>query len=180
MNAFKNSTSWALILRGLLFVLFGALSIFLQSPTIYGPMFYLGLLFAITGIIYIVLAVMMRKNNSAWPWWLLWGLFDMLLGSYVLMNTERATDIFTNIIGGWAIVMSVAIIIAAIRDKRYRVILLINALVSLAFGFLILFNPFPAIIGLNFLIGLYALLFGMMVIYLGYMFKKEKPEVTQI
>jgi uncharacterized membrane protein HdeD (DUF308 family) len=168
MNAFTKSASWALVLRGLLFVLFGLLTIFISSSNIYGPMFYLGILFTVTGGIYIVLAFMLRKTNSAWIWWLLWGLIDLGIGIYILVKTERATDMLTIVVGVWAIIMAIALLVAAFTTGSvYRIMLYTNALVSLGFGLLIIFNPFPAVMGLNLLIGLYTLLFGLTIIYLG-------------
>jgi uncharacterized membrane protein HdeD (DUF308 family) len=168
MNAFTKSSSWALILRGLLFVLFGLLTIFISSSTIYGPMFYLGILFSVTGGIYVVLAFMLRKTNSAWVWWLLWGLLDLCVGMYILVKTEQATDMLTIVVGVWAVIMALALVLAAFTvGSAYRIMLYSNALVSLVFGLLIIFNPFPAVMGLNLLIGLYTLLFGITVIYFG-------------
>jgi uncharacterized membrane protein HdeD (DUF308 family) len=166
MNSFVKSSSWALIIRGLLFVLFGLLTIFISSTNIYGPMFYLGILFAISGGIYVAVSFLLRKGNTSWLWGMGWGLIDLVIGIYILTKTETATDLLTTVIGAWAVVMALALIIAGFQAPSLKIFLFINALVSLGFGLLILFNPFPAGF-LNFIIGLYALLFGLTIIYLG-------------
>jgi hypothetical protein len=78
--------------------------------------------------------------------------------------------------------MGISILVSAFFIKGYRVFLYINSLVSLSFGFLILTNP--TIGRLDFLVGLYALLLGMFVIYGGYALlnwkKKEGEQTTEI
>lgn len=168
MGTLAKSTAWAIILRGVLFLLFGLLSIFIATNSLYGPIFYLGVLFLATGGIYAIVSLSLRKNTKAWLMWLLWAIVDLSIGIYIILKTERAADLFTILIGSWAVVMSLAMFIAAFKVIGYRVLIIINGMVSLVFGLVILFNPFPAIMGLNTLIGLYTILFGLTLGYLGY------------
>jgi uncharacterized membrane protein HdeD (DUF308 family) len=182
MNSFRKSTGWALIVRGLLFGLFGFLVLFMESKTIYGPMNFLGIILLVSGGLYFTLSLMLRKSNKAWFFGLLWGLIDLATGGYIMLNMAKATTLFTDIIGIFAIVMGISILVSAFFIKGYRVFLYINSFVSLSFGFLILTNP--TIGRLDFLVGLYALLLGMFVIYGGYALlnwkKKEEDQTTTI
>lgn len=179
MNTLAKSTSWAIILRGVLFLLFGLLSIFIATNNLYGPIFYLGVLFLATGSIYAIVSISLRKSTNAWFIWLLWALFDLAIGTYIILKTERAADLFTLIIGSWAVVMSLAMFVASFKINGYRILIIINGLVSLVFGLVILFNPFPAIMGLNTLIGLYTILFGLTLGYFGYRLLTYKPDTHE-
>lgn len=163
----KKNGAWAIIIHGFLFCLFGLLSLFVSSNSLYGPIFYLGVLFAATAMVYGVIIFTMRKQQAFWFLWLLVAIIDGCIGFYIMFKTEKATDIFTILIGSWAIVMSVSMFLAAIRMQTFKVLIIINGAVSLAFGLLILFNPFPAIMGLNTLIGLYTILLGISLFYFG-------------
>jgi uncharacterized membrane protein HdeD (DUF308 family) len=180
MQSFRKSAGWALIVRGLLFGLFGFLVLFMESKTIYGPMNFLGIILLVSGGLYFVLSILLRNANKAWFFGLLWGLVDLLTGGYIMLNMAKATDIFTDIIGIFAIIMGISILVSAFFIKAYRIFLYINSIVSLSFGFLILTNP--TIGRLDFLVGLYALLLGMFVIYGGFALltweKKEKENTT--
>ncbi|MDZ4667230.1 MAG: DUF308 domain-containing protein [bacterium] len=163
MESFRKSTGWALVVRGMLFMLFGFLVLFMESKMIQVPMNFLGIVLLGSGGLYFILSIMLRKSNKAWFYGLLWGLIDLATGIYVMLNIARATDIFTDIIGIFAIVMCISILISAYFIPGYRILLYINALVSGVFGFLILTNP--TIGRLDLLIGLYGLLLGMFVVY---------------
>lgn len=178
MESFRKSAGWALIVRGLLFMLFGFLVLFMESKTIYGPMNFLGIVLLISGGLYFVISVMLRKSNKAWVFGLLWGLIDLFTGGYVMLNMSNATDIFTDIIGVFALVMGLSIFVSSFFIKGYRIFLYINAIVSATFGFLILTNP--TIGRFDFMIGLYGLLLGMFVIYGGYaLLSYKKKEIAE-
>lgn len=177
METFRKSSGWALVVRGILFMLFGFLVLFMESKTIYGPMNFLGIILLVSGGLYFALSIMLRKSNKAWFYGLLWGIIDLATGGYVMLNMSRATDIFTDIIGVFAIVMGISILVSSYFIPGYRILLYINALVSGSFGFLILTNP--TLGRLDFLVGLYGLLLGMFVAYSGYAiitWKKKEVE----
>jgi uncharacterized membrane protein HdeD (DUF308 family) len=177
MKLFRKSAGYALVVRGLLFMLFGFLVLFMESKTIYGPMNFLGIILLGSGGLYFVVSILLRKSNKAWIFGLLWGLIDLVTGGYVMLNVSRATDIFTDIIGVFAIVMGISIFITSFFIKAYKIFLDINAIVSGAFGFIILTNP--TIGRFDFMIGLYGLLLGMFVVYGGYaLITWEKKELA--
>jgi len=176
METFRKSAGWALVIRGVLFMLFGFLVLFMESKTIYGPMNFLGIILLLSGLLYFALSILLRKSNKAWFLGLIWGLVDLLTGGYIMLNMAAATTLFTNIIGVFAIIMGISILVSSFFIPGYRIFLYINSLVSGSFGFLILTNP--PIDRLDFLVGLYGLLLGMFVVYAGYAlirFKKKTP-----
>jgi len=137
---------------------------------------FLGIILLLSGLLYFALSILLRKSNKAWFLGLIWGLVDLLTGGYIMLNMAAATTLFTNIIGVFAIIMGISILVSSFFIPGYRIFLYINSLVSGSFGFLILTNP--TIGRLDFLVGLYGLLLGMFVVYAGYAlirFKKKTP-----
>jgi uncharacterized membrane protein HdeD (DUF308 family) len=104
MNSFRKSAGWALVVRGLLFGLFGFLVLFMESKTIYGPMNFLGIILLVAGGLYFSLSLMLRKSNKAWFYGLIWGIIDLVTGGYIMLNMGKATTLFTDIIGIFAII----------------------------------------------------------------------------
>ncbi|MBC7381982.1 MAG: DUF308 domain-containing protein [Bacteroidia bacterium] len=180
MESFRKSIGWALIIRGILFAIFGFLIIFTESKTIYGPMTFLGILLLVCGALYVVVSILLRKTNKAWYWGLIWGFADLFTGGFVMINIERAMSLFTIVISLFAILMGIAILVTAFYVNGYRIFLYINSAVSVVFGLLILFNPFDSVYGLNFLIALYALLFGLFLIYAGVILMKVPPKNDEL
>jgi len=178
MSSLRKNGSWAIILHGLIFLLIGLMDLFINSNNSYGSIFFLGIMFVAMAFIYALITYKSRGQDSYWYLWMLVALIDLLLGTFIIVKTEKATDYFTILIGSWALVMAVSMFLAAIKTQSFRALIIINGVVSLLFGFLILFNPFPAIMGLNTLIGLYTILFGVSITYLGFLLLRSKSFIN--
>ncbi len=169
MDKFKKSAGWALIIRGLLFFFSGLLLFFMKWKEITIPPNFPGILLLVLGTVYVVLSILLLKSNKSWIWGLIWGLFDLTAGAYIIFNLEHAMELITLIVGVFAVLMGLATIGSAFYLKTYRIFLYLNSVLSFVFGMLILFNPFETNTGRNFLIVLYIILFGAFIIYCGYL-----------
>ncbi|GAB1448902.1 hypothetical protein MASR2M44_19240 [Bacteroidota bacterium] len=176
MDSIRTSVFRGLIIHGLLFLLFGLLALFMQQDNLYSAMFYLGFLFLATGFLYLSISFLLRKTSETWFLGWIWALFDLGLGTLILVKVEQATDIYTNIIGAFASLMALGTFLSAIYLKPYRMVLIINGIVSLSFGLLIIFNPFPAKF-LTVIVGLYTLLLGLFLVYTAFLIKSSKKEI---
>lgn len=181
METFKKSAGWALIIRGLLFSFSGLLLFYMKWKEMEIPANFPGILLLVLGTIYVVLSLVLIKSNRSWFWGLIWGLFDLAAGAYIIFNAGYALEIIILIIGIFAILMGLATLVTAFYIKTYRIFLYLNSALSFIFGLLILSNPFDANTGRNFLVVLYAMLFGVFLTYCGFYlmrFKKEKREIS--
>lgn len=175
MNTAAKNGGWAIVLHGLIFLLIGLMSLFTNSSNLYGSIFYLGVMFVALAFVYALITYKSKFQDPYWYLWMLVAIGDLALGVYIILKTEQATDYFTILIGSWALVMAISMFIAAIKTNSFKVLIIINGIVSFLFGLLILFNPFPAIMGLNTMIGLYTILLGISIVYLGFKLIRYTP-----
>ncbi len=174
MESYRKTAAWALALRGILFLAFGILSIF--NASIESAISDLAWLFLIIGCIYFFLSIFYRKTLKAWWLGLIWGVVDLFIGGYMLLNVLESSLILSQLMGIFALLMGISILVVGIFMQPYRIVLLINSTVSISFG-IVLMRVNPNIIESNFLIGLYSLLLGAFILYVAYLIYIYKKSV---
>ncbi|MFY8020711.1 MAG: DUF308 domain-containing protein [Bacteroidia bacterium] len=179
MKDFKMSAFWASLIHGILFILLGLLCVFMQQESLYGPVYYMGFLFLLSGLLYATISYLLRKSIQNWYFAWIWALLDITIGVFVFFKTDLATNYFIQLIGGFAILMSSSTIIASFFLKQYKIIFIINGIVSLAFGLMIVLNPLPAKF-MGFMVGMYTLLLGLFMVYIGFLIKNLGNKENEI
>ncbi len=174
MESYRKTAALALALRGMLFLAFGILSIF--NASIESAILDLAWLFLSLGLIYLLLSFFYRKTLKAWWIGLIWGLLDLFIGGYMIFNVLESSFILSQVMGIFALLMGISILVAGIFMQPYRILLLINSTVSISIGIALISNK-ATIIQSNFLMGLYSLLLGAFILYVAYLFYSYKKSV---
>jgi len=171
---------WVFVLRGVVAILFGILAFARPGITLE----VLVLLFAFWALFDGVLALIssVAAAQAKEPWWPL--LFIGLLGIAVGIATLRWPGITVLVlflfIAGWAILRGLIEIIAAVRLRDLipnEGWLILAGILSIAFGVLILAYPEPGLLSIIWLIGLYAVLYGILMLVLGFRLKNLAASV---
>lgn len=173
MAAVLAGNWWAWILRGVLAIIFGILTFMLPQTAL----LTLTLLFAgyavVEGIINSIAAVSAPKGAQPQRWWilLLEGIVSVAAGFVTILYPGITILVFVTLIGIWAVITGVFEIVAAIRLRKQiegEWLLVIMGIFSVIFGGVFLFLPVVGALTLAFYIGAYALIFGVLLIALGF------------
>jgi len=162
---------WAIALRGVVGVLFGILAIL--APGI-GLAFLLALFgaYALTdGILSIVSGIRAMKEGERWGSLFLVGIGGVIAGliAWFLPGITALTLVF--VIAFWAIVTGLLEMVAAVRLRKViegEWALGLAGLISIVFGLLLFINPGAGALSLVWLIGLFAIFFGILMLMLGF------------
>lgn len=169
---------WVLLVLGVVFLLLGLMMLFDMGLALSRLLIYLAVFFILLGLL--VAGWSWRARAKVPKWWLLAlsGLVSITAGIMILLSAQRATAIFTQAIGGWAIAVGIAQFVMGTSRKEGRMLYLMNGLVSLLLGFLILYNPFDSAKGVEYLTGIYTILLGIFFAYLSLRshFKKSQNQ----
>lgn len=172
---------WAFLLRGIFAVLFGLIAIFMPVAAFLSLVFVFGAFALVDGIFTIVSAFTSNAKSENW-WWLIFeGLFGILIGVLTIVQPEAMSEAWLLLIGAWAIVTGVLEIITAIRLRKEitgEFWLILGGLFSIAFGILIAASPMAGAFAVGFIIGIYALMFGIVLIMLALRLRKHAARVT--
>jgi uncharacterized membrane protein HdeD (DUF308 family) len=180
MLQFIGRNWWLLVLRGICAILFGVLAFTWPGMTLGALVLLFGVYAFADGILAFVAAF---SNSTGRPWWAL------VLGGLVSIAAAMATFLYPGItamallvlIALWAIVTGVVEIAAAIqlrREIKGEVWLGLAGLASLLFGVVLLARPGVGALAVVWMIGGYSVMFGVLLVALGFHVKGRMTQVA--
>ncbi len=172
-----------LLLRGIVAILFGALAFLWPGITLTTLVLFFGAYIFVSGAFLIINAVGSRKEKDDWWLLLIEGFLGVVIGimtAFVPGITGIALLIY---IAAWALAVGVLELTAAIRLRKVVTgewWLAVGGVVSIIFALMLMLFPAAGALGLIWLIGTYACLFGAIQIFLGFKVHKvaEKLGIT--
>jgi uncharacterized membrane protein HdeD (DUF308 family) len=166
---------WAVALRGIIAILFGLTAIVWPRSTLVILVLIFGAYMLVDGIFAIVAAFSYRAGYPSWWVLLLEGLMGIAAGIIVFASPALTTILLIYLISFWAIVTGIMEIFAAIQLRKEILgewMLALSGIVSLVLGILLLLFPVWGEVTIAWLIGVYAILFGAMLLGLGLRLRK--------
>src|SRR2546425_10105168 len=173
---------WALALRGVAAMIFGVLAFVLPGVTLAVLILLFGGYALVEGILNVIAAVRGRGDDQ--PWWalLLEGLVSIAAGIVAFVVPGVTGLALLYIIAAWAIVTGPLEIVAAIRLRRWitgEARLVLNGVLSIAFGVLTMLMPGAGALSLAWLIGAYAIVFGALLLGVSFRLRGSRPQQTR-
>jgi uncharacterized membrane protein HdeD (DUF308 family) len=160
---------WATALRGIIAVVFGLIAI--RSPNIAaGALVIVLSMYAFAdAILDFVLAVGLGRAGQRWGWYVFEGLVNIALGVIALAYPGATLAVLVRLVGFRAIMLGVSEVAAAFAweflDSRW--LLGLTGVLSILLGVLLVATPGAAGLALLWTIGVYAVVFGVMLFALG-------------
>jgi uncharacterized membrane protein HdeD (DUF308 family) len=183
---FFTSKWWAIVLRGVAAVLFGLLAFSRPGITL-GALIVLFAAYALVdGILAIAAAINRTDLTGHWGYMLLRGILS-IAASVIAMTYPAMTALaLLFLIAGWAIATGIVEISAAIRLRKVisgEWLMVVAGLLSIVFGVALAAYPGPGILTVVTLIGTFAVIFGGLLIGLGFSLrakgKRVEPEIER-
>ena len=170
---------WAFIVRGILAVGLGVLVYVWPTITLTALIIVFGAYAFVDGVFLVVKAIGSWKARD--DRWLL--LFEGLLGvgiGVITFFAPRVTEIgLLFYIAAWSLATGILEIVAAIRFRKEiqgEVFWILTGVASIAFAILLMIFPGAGILGLVWLLGAYAVVFGVFLIALGIRIRVFRPD----
>src|SRR5215467_8034991 len=166
---------WALALRGAAAVLFGLLTFFLPGITLVTLVLLFGAYALVDGLFNVV--AFFRVASHHWAF-LIEGVIGLIAGILTFAWPAITAITLLYLIAFWAIFTGVFEIVASIRLRKVIAnewLLLVMGLLSALFGLLILFSPGAGALAIVLWIGVYALIFGIVLLALAFRLRAHKP-----
>jgi uncharacterized membrane protein HdeD (DUF308 family) len=167
---------WAIALRGLAAIIFGILAFAMPGVTLAVLVLLFGAYALVDGIFNIVAAVSGRSGQRSWWMVLLEGLVSVAAGLVTFFMPGLTALTLVYVISAWAIITGVLEVVAAIRLRKEITNewwLALSGVLSIVFGALVAFAPGAGALALIFWIGAYAVVFGAMLVALGFRLRRR-------
>ena len=173
---------WVLALRGLCAIIFGILAFVWPGVTL-GVLVLLYGAYALVDGVLAIIAALSKRQGSGLPWWalLLEGLLGIAAGLVAFVWPGITALFLLFLIAAWAIVTGIFEIIAAIRLRKEiegELWLALSGIVSILFGVLLFVRPGAGALTVVWLIGTYAIFFGIFLLALAFRLKRFKERAS--
>ena len=162
---------WVLALRGLAAVIFGLLAFFWPGPALEVLVRLFGAYALVDGIFAVVAAVSGSRGRGMRWLVLLEGIAGIAIGIISIIWPGITALALLYFIAAWAIITGIFEIMAAVELRQEITnewFLAISGALSVVFGLLLLLLPGAGALAVIWLIGAYALLFGVLLIVLAF------------
>ena len=164
---------WAVVLRGVFAILFGVVALAWPGLTL-GAFVLLFGVFAIADGIFALVAAL--TGGSGRPWWalVLKGIVSFAAAAVAFLMPGITALALLFVIALWAIVIGLMEIMVAIRLRKEiqgEFFLALGGVLSILFGAFLIARPGAGALAVTWLIGAYAIVFGVMLLALGFRLK---------
>ncbi len=172
---------WLVVLRGILAILFGVLAFVWPQITWLTLIIMFGVYAIVDGIIAIVSGLSRTRESSRWWVFLLEGLIGIGAGIVALVWPGVTSLVLIYMIASWAVITGILEIAAAIRLRNSSEwVLGLGGLVSIGLGVLLFFQPAAGGLAIIWTIAAYALIFGILLVILGFRLRNWKAPDTRV
>lgn len=175
MSQFLAQHWWALALRGICALIFGAIAVLLPGITIAALVLLFAAYMLVDGVLAIISALRAGQRHERWGLVLLEGICDLLAGGIAIVWPLITILAFVYLLAAWSIITGGLMFSASFRLHlaHGRWLLAVAGLASLIWGFLLLFWPFVGAVVLAWWLGAYALVFGVTLLILAFRLRRQ-------
>ena len=166
---------WALTMRGIFAILFGIAAVFWPGLTILTLLYLFGAYILVSGIVDIVHGIGGLFQRTSWFLILLLGFVELGVGVYMLRHPGVTFTTLVLLIGFVLIIRGVLEGVAAFSDSHSstnRLLMVFSSILAIVVGIILLFQPASGGVAFVWLLGLYALITGPLLIALSLDLKK--------
>ncbi len=161
---------WTLVFRGAIAILFGIALFIWPEISVAVLVWLFGLFVLISGILALIAAFSRRQPEENRALLVFEGIIAIVAGLLVFFWPGITALILLYFIAAWAIVTGILEIIAAIQLRKEienEWLLAIAGVASILFGILAVIRPGAGALAILWVIGIYAIVFGVMLLILG-------------
>jgi uncharacterized membrane protein HdeD (DUF308 family) len=171
---------WVLAIRGVLAILFGLSAFLFPVVTITAVVMVVGAFLLIDGIFAAIAAFRSAERHQRWEALLIEGLVGIGVGVLTYVWPGITALILMLIVAAWAIVTGILEIMAAIRLRKEihdEWLLGLGGAISVLLGVLLALYPQAGLIVWTWMMGAYALVFGVLMLALALRLHSHKPHL---
>ncbi|MFL5517333.1 MAG: HdeD family acid-resistance protein [Gemmatimonadales bacterium] len=172
---------WMVVLRGVLLLLLGVAALRWPGATLAVLVLWIGAGFLVNGVFALVAALAGRDVEGR-GWLVLEGALGVLAGLVTLMNPGFTGIVLLWLLAGWAILSGIIQVVAAVRFRRVirgELFLGLAGVLAILFGVLLVARPAAGLVALAFLLGWFAIFYGVVLIALGLRLRRLLRELEQ-
>ncbi|MCK4754535.1 MAG: HdeD family acid-resistance protein [Calditrichia bacterium] len=170
---------WLVLLRGIVMLLMGILLVSRPLPTLIALVYLLGFYWFFDGIFILIASIRGRKSHKDWGWGIFVGIISALAGVVVFTQPYISAVIGVTfviyVVAFMVLASGIWSIITGIRLRKEisnEWSMILGGLLSAIFGILLMINPLVSAMTLVWLMGVFALAGGIILIVVSFRIRK--------
>jgi uncharacterized membrane protein HdeD (DUF308 family) len=172
---------WVSVIRGIAAIVFGVIAFAYPGLTLATLVLLFGAWVLIDGVFRVVGAIGHHASDPEWGFHLIIGIVGIIIG-FLTFHAPQITALALIIyIAAWALMIGATEIALAIKLRREikgEWFLILMGLASIVFAVMLLWNPLPGALALVWLIGSYAIIFGILGIFFGFRLRSLRTPLS--
>jgi uncharacterized membrane protein HdeD (DUF308 family) len=172
---------WMTLLRGLFWILFGIVVLATPGISLLSLTLALGIIMFVDGVINVINAFSGRREHDDWWVLLLVGLAGIGVGILTFYNPAVTALAVVFYVAIWAVATGLLEIVAAVRLRKQiqgEVWLALAGIASVVFGVLLVARPAAGALTLLWLIAVYAIAFGVLLLLLAFKVRRGVKRIA--
>jgi uncharacterized membrane protein HdeD (DUF308 family) len=163
---------WLVLLRGILAILFGLFALFAPGNAVLALVWLFAAYVLLDGVTALVLGIRHRTEDPHWVWHVVQGIVSVLVGVIALFWPGLTVLAILFVITFWSIVGGSVEIVGSLTMRKQGGggwgWMLAAGIVSILFGIALLASPGAALITLLWLVGIWGIVFGVIIMVLAF------------
>jgi uncharacterized membrane protein HdeD (DUF308 family) len=162
---------WVWLVRGIAAIIFGVLAWLWPGPTIFAIGVLFGAYAFVDGVFALVACVRVAEQHGRWLPLLLEGIVGIVIAGITFWDIRITLMALYFTIAAWAFLTGILEIAAGVQLRRHianEIWLIIGGIASIFFGVLMVWFPLAGALAVVWIIGGYAILFGVLMIALAF------------
>ena len=166
MAAIMVGNWWALALRGVVAILFALIAFFLPGVTAAALIILFGAYALVDGVFALIAGLRAARHHGRSGALLLEGILNIVIGIIVFVWPGPALVALVYLIAIWAVISGIVLIAAGMALIRHsgEWLLVLSGVISILLGIILFVTPAAGVIALSWVLGFYALLFGIILV----------------
>ncbi len=170
---------WLFAVRGVIAIIFGIVALTRPEQTLQALVLVFGAFALVDGIFTVIAGVASYRFFERWWAMLLEGVAGVVIGVLTFIWPSITALVLVYFIAAWALITGIFEIVAAIQLRRVITgewALILSGLLSILFGVLLFVFPAAGAVSMIWMIGVYAILFGITLIILAFRLRSLRRE----
>jgi uncharacterized membrane protein HdeD (DUF308 family) len=173
---------WLYAVRGVAAIIFGLLALIWPGQTMLALVLVFGAYALVDGIFAVFAGIASRQYFKRWWAVLLEGVAGIVLGLLTFFWPNITALVLLYFIAAWALITGIFEIVAAIQFRRIisgEWTMILGGLLSVVFGILLFVFPGAGAVSMVWLIGIYAIAFGILEIIFAFRLRSLRHELEK-
>jgi uncharacterized membrane protein HdeD (DUF308 family) len=174
---------WSLVIQGALAILFGIVAFFYTGQTLVALVYVFGVFALLSGIATLIAAVRAGEAHQRWGWLAASGLLGVAAGVVSFVWPNPTAQAFVYLVAAWAIfsgVTEIAFALALPETLAHPFWAALSGALSVVFGVLLAVWPKSGETALVWLIGIYAIVYGLTLLYYAFLLQAVRSGARAI